>query len=435
MTVGLLLVLAAGALPLFCAWLSVPYVFSFPAYGLTAAAALLAFGFLCLSPLLSGRYRLMERLGGIGRWYRIHMIIPLVLLLIATTHYIHRLSLYPRSLQTTGGELAFWLLFAGISSALLFLASPIRGGPIARLREQVRRKIPMKYSIARLMHNLLLVCIVLLTLHILQSNLAMPQGDQFPLMRVCILAYGCLGLGLGLWPKLRRRLSGRLRWSTRQNSGEAVACFSLEADRPFSFRPGQYGFFRLRGKTADGRRLNGEPHPFSFTTLPGQKTAGICVKALGDYTRELHQQQLPAEGSWEGPFGSFTLPPAGDILMLAGGIGITPFLSWLQQLRTEGYPGGRAIKLLWALRHEGENFCTEALDTAASLNGFSLQLHYSGKDDSKRVGVTEIKTALAGLIHPGVYLCGPPGFVAVADSYCRQAGVPVRQIHREQFSL
>lgn len=435
MIAGLLLVGLFCAGPLLAAWFFASFLFYDPAYGFSAASALLAFGSLCISPLLSGRYRLMERLGGTAFWYRRHMLLPLAILLLSLLHYLVRLSYFPRGLQTSGGEIAFWLLIAGVANALLILGFPLSGGRLRHWRDKIRRRIPLPYSTARLMHNLLLAVIALVTLHIAFSSLA-----SIPAMRLVILCYGCSGLLLGLWPKLRRRLCKRLTWKEKKSSAGGISCFMLDSRQAFGFKPGQYGFFRLHGRDAQGKKLSGEPHPFSFTG--GSASAGdsqttyqasICVKALGDYTRHLQELQPPVNGSWEGPFGTFQPPESGDCLMIAGGIGITPFLSWLEHFAQAGRPGN--YRLLWTMKTEGELFCRDQLEGRAAKAGVDLRLHYSGADDSQRLTDVQLRAALDGLKQPHIYLCGPPAFMRALSLFFRKHGIARDRLHTENFSL
>jgi len=432
MLTGLLLVALLCFGPLLVALIFAPFLFFYPAYGLSAATALLAFGGLCISPLLSGRYQLMEKLGGIAFWYKRHMGLPLLIVLLSLVHYLARISLFPRGLQTTGGEIAFWILVAGVVNAMFFLGFPFANGQLRRIREKLRQRINFPYSTARLMHNLLLLVIFLLTIHISLSSLG-----SLPAVRAVVLIYGCGGLVLGLWPKLRRRFCKPLRWLRRVCNVAGISCFELESSSAFAFRPGQYGFFRLRGKDAHGIVLDGEPHPFSFTGglahQPDSYRTSICVKALGDFTSKLQNLSLPVAGSWEGPFGNFTPPLHGDCLMIAGGIGITPFLSWLEYFRVQGTPG--KCRLLWTMKTEAELFCPELMDVSLNSAGLEISMHYSGADDSKRLTPEQLQAALEGLKQAHIYLCGPPAFMQVLTNHYLTNGILRNRIHTEAFSL
>src|SRR5690606_13810792 len=64
----------------------------------------------------------------------------------------------------------------------------------------------------------------------------------------------------------------------------------------------------------------------------------FTVKELGDYTSRIGQVRDGSRAWLEGPYGAFHFPrdPDAPVVMFAGGIGITPFLSMLRTLRDEG---------------------------------------------------------------------------------------------------
>jgi len=84
--------------------------------------------------------------------------------------------------------------------------------------------------------------------------------------------------------------------------------------------PGQ--FFRWRFLT---RSLWWSSHPFSLSAAPGADMMRITVKNLGDHSQALARLQPGTRIFAEGPYGALT---AGDsdrgVLLLAGGVGITP---------------------------------------------------------------------------------------------------------------
>ena len=60
----------------------------------------------------------------------------------------------------------------------------------------------------------------------------------------------------------------------------------------------------------------------------------VSIKAAGDYTRELHDNlKAGTPAKLAGPYGAFDYRDGGhDQIWIAGGIGVTPFLSWIRAL-------------------------------------------------------------------------------------------------------
>ena len=84
--------------------------------------------------------------------------------------------------------------------------------------------------------------------------------------------------------------------------------------------PGQ--FFRWRFLT---RALWWSSHPYSLSAAPGTDVLRITVKDIGDHSRALSRLRPGTRVIAEGPYGAFTAgPPGRGVLLLAGGVGITP---------------------------------------------------------------------------------------------------------------
>lgn len=91
---------------------------------------------------------------------------------------------------------------------------------------------------------------------------------------------------------------------------------------PITCRDGQFAFFTFINKN-----LRRDAHPFSIAGSNAQGDLRLIIKALGDQTGNLGQLEIGDQVLVEGPYGSFGQKPDKKQLWIAGGIGITPFLS------------------------------------------------------------------------------------------------------------
>jgi ferredoxin-NADP reductase len=94
---------------------------------------------------------------------------------------------------------------------------------------------------------------------------------------------------------------------------------------PFSFLPGQaVDVFLVDPKHPDPR---GPQHPFSIAGTGGPDTIQIATRIRESvWKKNLLEMELGGRLEIEGPWGEFVLPKEpGDFVMLAGGIGVTPF--------------------------------------------------------------------------------------------------------------
>ena len=77
--------------------------------------------------------------------------------------------------------------------------------------------------------------------------------------------------------------------------------------------------------------MSKEPHPFSISSSPEAAHLRLSIKRLGDWTQDVAQIKPGKSARVWGPYGHFTrlalAQPLMPLVMIGGGIGITPFLS------------------------------------------------------------------------------------------------------------
>ena len=127
----------------------------------------------------------------------------------------------------------------------------------------------------------------------------------------------------------------------------------------------------------------GGAHPFTILdhdTRSGLTT--IAIKGLGDYTDQLAERlQLGIQAQIEGPFGRFILPPAEahPHYWIAGGIGITPFIAWLENLAERGEQRPQTRLIYCVARHEDLLFA-DRLQQLTNACGIQLQIIERDRD-------------------------------------------------------
>jgi ferredoxin-NADP reductase len=141
-----------------------------------------------------------------------------------------------------------------------------------------------------------------------------------------------------------------------------------------------------------------------------------------------------------GPLGQFTLNAARPAVFIAGGIGITPFISMLRQAAHEGWP--QPLALLYSNRRpEDAAFLAELQELARRSDKFRLLATMTdlGKSAAKWSGETGladaqmIARAAHGLAAPLYYVVGPPGMVEAMTDTLRSAGAAEESILTEEF--
>ncbi|MEI6494625.1 MAG: FAD-dependent oxidoreductase [bacterium] len=101
----------------------------------------------------------------------------------------------------------------------------------------------------------------------------------------------------------------------------------------FRFIPEQGGMFSfVAGQFVSLYFLNedfgGQGKSYTISSLPGENFLDLSVKKLGEFSSAIHNLKPGNKVKIIGPSGNFyPMPPFGDLVLLAGGIGISPFYS------------------------------------------------------------------------------------------------------------
>lgn len=192
---------------------------------------------------------------------------------------------------------------------------------------------------------------------------------------------------------------------------------------------GQFLFIRFLGD----QTLN-EAHPFTIASAPHEDALRVTVKACGDFTRHLFQTLKPGtEALVEGAYGMFNYKTGGQKqIWVAGGIGITPFLSFLRDLKTDL---AHDIHFYYTVRHEEEAIFTEEIREIIKRHpGLKAHIRFSSVHGS--LSVNEITEDAGGDIREHhVYMCGPLPMVQAFEKKFLQAGVSTGNIHYEEFNF
>jgi ferredoxin-NADP reductase len=190
---------------------------------------------------------------------------------------------------------------------------------------------------------------------------------------------------------------------------------TLEPNGAFAgFRAGQHINLTVE---IDGRRRTRPYSPASAEGAPhieltvGRHDCGLVSNYLYEHARPGMVVGLDSVG------GDFTLPVARPqrILFVSGGSGVTPVMSMLRTLRTEGFTG--EIAFIHYARsadeacYHGE---LEAMPGVRVLHGYTRSTE--GSDLDGRFGPEHLAAAMPK--PDAVFVCGPPGLVEAVREHC-----------------
>ncbi|NWF63717.1 MAG: ferredoxin reductase family protein [Chloroflexi bacterium] len=192
---------------------------------------------------------------------------------------------------------------------------------------------------------------------------------------------------------------------------------------------GQFLFVRFKGD-----RLLDEAHPFTISSAPHEDALRVTVKACGDFTRHLFQGLQPGmDAIVEGAYGMFNYKTGGERqIWVAGGIGITPFLSFLRDLKTEI---AHDVHFYYTVRHPEEAVFVEEIEAIAKKHPrLKATIRYSSQQGSLTVDEI-VKNAGGDMSLYHVYMCGPLPMVKAFEEKFIAAGAGKNNIHFEEFNF
>jgi predicted ferric reductase len=236
-------------------------------------------------------------------------------------------------------------------------------------------------------------------------------------------------VGWPLWFNARHRL----RVDRVEHEAPGVVSIYMngrDVDR-MDVRPGQ--FFLWRFLTADGWWKS---HPFSLSAAPAKGRLRITVKDLGDHSAALQRVRRGTGVFAEGPYGTFTAErrTRRKVLLVAGGIGITPLRSLLDAL--PGTPGD--VTLLYRIVDDDDAVFRDELRDLAAARGIEFRLGVGpeiGDDQTDRLGIPALRVMVPDVRERDCFACGPPGMIDAMRRRLRLLGVPKSQIHFERFEF
>ena len=195
--------------------------------------------------------------------------------------------------------------------------------------------------------------------------------------------------------------------------------------KQLKFTAGQFAFISIEGFN------NNEAHPFTISNYTNEEQLRFTIKSLGDYTSELQSTiKIGLNVKVQGPYGVFNFKKGTykNQLWLAGGIGITPFLSFLKDSFSDF-----DITLVWSVKSIEEANYKDEIDTIVSSNS-NVKFIIWNSDEKGYFSVDKLYNASSIKDH-SVYICGA---AVMRENYITQLnekGVSMKEISYEEFSF
>lgn len=443
------------------AWAVILFVVPLPllatlAYGLPSIYAgqlfgieigVVAYTWMLAAVYLACRPRWVDRTVGLPHMYMIHGMLAILAIAAAFLHQ----SLLPGAGALIGltGHAGLYLFMAVAVWSLVFLAGWLtsRVAWLARLKRTLERLFRHEMSVWLHRLNLVAIALIVLHVHVIDYVAAVkPFIFLFDALTIAVFAYY-------VWSVVSRRayaLQGRVA-SVRplaERVSELAIALPGRSERQATWNPGDFAFIAF--PTVAGMH---EYHPFSLTNArvrPGAAgeqadaaatpTMTFAIRADGDFTARIASLEPGTPVRVMPPYGRYAqfiaerdrhaatsgtgTGKAVPLVLIGGGIGITPLLGVLT-----AYAGtGRPVDFLYTARSERDFIYRDELQ------------RFGTNDPSVRVRLLAQRpdeSTIAPMIRPGAaYLvAGPHAMMVTVRRILAAHGVPADAIYYEPFSM
>ena len=195
-----------------------------------------------------------------------------------------------------------------------------------------------------------------------------------------------------------------------------------KADK-LKYSAGQFAFFTFPSIS------NREQHPFTISGHPYNEELRITIKGLGDYTNNIVSKLTIGDIALvEGPYGHFSSKhiKKHDQIWIAGGIGITPFLSLCKDMHPN------KIKLFWCVNDEDEAVYKDELEKIARNNSNFEFVIWSSKTSGY---LSADKLGINNYTDKAYLICGPNSLKENLTQQLKQNNVSTKNIYDEEFAF
>jgi predicted ferric reductase len=427
------LVAAALAAPVALTYFVDPRSPRAPAVEIAVAAGFLAMALMLGQFATTGRFRRIARTIGLGTMMRIHRVAGISAIVLVLAHPLLAILADPAYLSFFDPRVN--LPRAAALTAVIFVSLGLLIPPLAR------KRLRLPYEWWRLSHAALAP--VLIFIGIVHINMVGHHVDEW-WKRILWIALTVTALGLLAHTRILRPLGLRRRpWRIAEVRPEQAGTVTLvlepEGHGGLRFESGHHVFLTLGDSP-----FSLQQHPFTIASSDQRpERIELTIKDLGDFTRTV-QSLLPGGRAFlEGPYGGAWLyTTAGEVplVMLAGGIGITPFISAIRSLRDRGL--SRRFTLFHAVEEVDQaTFREELSSLCAEIGGRYLIVPEEATAGWEGLSGRITREMLASelpreeLSVARFVICGPLPMRRAILAHLNALNVPRRHIHVEEFDM
>lgn len=395
---------------------------------------------------LGGRFWFVEPLfGGLDRMYNVHRKLGEWSFGLLTAHALFMVAGH----TATSLDLGLRLLSPASSTSFLGLIALVGMGFALSMTLFAR----LNHEMFIYVHRVFGVAFIIGALHVFRSpgTKANSAALTYYLAALCVLGLAGFLYRSVLGRTLVRRLVYRVERVNRMDDFVTEVVMTPLRER-LRYQPGQFVFvtFESKGIRDEFRPIDletaaetatvtwrpgavtNQAHPFSITSPPDANHLSVAVKALGDFTHALRALEVGAFVYVEGPYGTFSYLNVDNPkqIWIAGGIGVTPFLSMARSLTEDHYE----IDFYYAMETDEEKYFIEDFyalgDAHPRVRTIPIQ-----RDKLGFMTADDVENVSRNLPDKDILICGPPLMMHALKAQFVAKGVPEGQIHFEEFGF
>ena len=402
---------------------------------------LFAFSLMVLDIIVALRLKVFEKWMGLPLMYHIHGFLGMAAICAALVHVIMELK---------GGIFSFRLLPSSISGKLgmLFLIAVILTGILSLSNIYTRRfsflndlkERIIKREKALWLHRFAVASVFLIYIHMLSFRFVRNNTA----LVVLLTFYVVISVGGYIWQAWHKDRAPKYKLAEikQHNSDVYELGFEPLSQKLMDYQAGQFIFVKFIKSV-----LPSESHPFSITTSRVQKNGrvNVMIKKAGDFTGLISKLRIGDLAQLEGPYGNFMkdyiTAAHNPLVILAGGIGITPGLSILREQMTLG--SKRKMVLIWALSLKKDLMLIEELEKFKLINPFfSYNITFSqdvvenfakGRIDEEFLRQSGVDDSIINSAE--FFICGPDKMMTSTKCLLESKKVERERIHLEEFAF
>ena len=392
-------------------------------YNFGKLLAIVGFILIFFQYILSSKIKFIEKGIGLDKLIRLHRMFGVVGLIFVL---IHPAALYTGNLlQGYKGPLLTPLKAVGLIALVLLCMAA--GAAI------LYKRLHIKYETWKNIHKVIYFVLPIAFFHSTRIGSDMNKPG-FKILWWILLGLYLIILIYKVYMRFRIRSNP---FSITKIVQETYDTWSLyfRGKKVHEYKPGQFMIIRLsrNGKVS-------ESHPFTISSSPTRDELSISVKSVGDFTSTIRDTKTSDVAYIDKPYGvfSFLNHDTKNLVFIAGGIGITPFISMLRYIYDKRLE--RNVTLIWGNKTSKDlAFKDELEKMSAEMPSLKVIHVMSGQDDWQGekgyVDAEKVKKYVTDLENSRFFVCGPPVMMSKVVKMLKGLGIPESRIHSERFAL